>query len=158
VSDPHIPPECAFTPRIACIDGLAWLDEHQFDLMFRVGLVLDTFRDHEHLPCGQLNRAYGIVPTDARLQALSSRSVAEQLHYIQAVDDRPLAVPRPVSSRLLGSCRDFALLVCGVLRHHGVPARVRCGFATYLGPNRYEDHWICEHWMQRQHRWSIVDS
>jgi hypothetical protein len=103
-------------------------------------------------------RAYGIVPTDARLQALSSRSVAEQLHYIQAVDYRPLAVPRPVSSRLLGSCRDFALLVCGVLRHHGVPARVRCGFATYLGPNRYEDHWICEHWMQRQNRWSIVDA
>jgi hypothetical protein len=68
--------------------------------------------------------AYGIVPTDARLQALSSRSVAEQLHYIQTMDDRPLALPRPVSSRLLGSCRDFALLVCGVLRHHGVPARV----------------------------------
>jgi hypothetical protein len=103
-------------------------------------------------------RAYGIVPTDARFQALSSRSVAEQLQYIRTADDRPLAVPRPVSSRLLGSCRDFALLVCGVLRHRGIPARVRCGFATYLAPNRYEDHWICEHWIQRQNRWSIVDA
>lgn len=103
-------------------------------------------------------RAYGIAPTDARLQALSSRSVAAQLRDIRTMDDRPLGVPRPVSSRLLGSCRDFALLICAVLRHHGVPARVRCGFATYLGPNRYEDHWVCEHWMQGQNRWSIVDA
>ena len=56
-SDPHILAECAFTPGVACVDGSARFDEHQFDLMFRVGFVLDTFRDHEHLPGRKLNRA-----------------------------------------------------------------------------------------------------
>ena len=102
--------------------------------------------------------AYGIELTDARRRELSIRSVTEQLRVIQTADPRPLSVPRPVASRMLGTCRDFALLLCGMLRHRGIPARVRCGFATYLRPNRYEDHWVCEHWIADQNRWGVVDA
>ena len=44
---------------------------------------------------------------------------------------RPLAVPRaePVG----GTCRSAALLMVAALRHRGVPARSRVGFAPYLG-------------------------
>src|SRR6478672_8042331 len=31
-----------------------------------------------------------------------------------------------------GTCRDFALMLCSILRQRGTPARVRCGFATYF--------------------------
>jgi len=102
--------------------------------------------------------AYGVELTDTRRRELSIRSVAEQLRVIRTADARPLFVPRPVASRMLGTCRDFALLLCSMLRHRGTPARVRCGFTTYLGPNRYEDHWICEHWIPDQNRWGVVDA
>ncbi len=32
-------------------------------------------------------------------------------------------------SHLFGTCRDYALLLCSMLRHRSIPARVRCGFA-----------------------------
>jgi hypothetical protein len=102
--------------------------------------------------------AYGVELTETRLRDLSIRSVCEQLRFIQSADRRALSVPRAVASRMLGTCRDFALFLCSLLRHHGVPARVRCGFATYLGPNRYEDHWICECWHSDQGRWAMVDA
>ena len=102
--------------------------------------------------------AYGVELTDTSRRELSIRSVAEQLRVIQTADSRPLSVPRPVASRMLGTCRDFAILLCSMLRHRGIPARVRCGFATYLGPNRYEDHWVCERWIADQNRWGVVDA
>ena len=52
----------------------------------------------------------------------------------------------PPERRTPGTCRDFALMTCSALRERGVPARVRCGFATYFPSNPFEDHWVCEHW------------
>jgi hypothetical protein len=36
-------------------------------------------------------------------------------------------------------------VMCAVLREHGVPARVRFGFAGYLAPTHWQSHVICEH-------------
>jgi hypothetical protein len=44
-----------------------------------------------------------------------------------------------------------------MLRYHGIPARARCGFATYFAPNHFEDHWVCEYW-QEEGRWARVDA
>ncbi|GGV74334.1 hypothetical protein [Streptomyces massasporeus] len=41
--------------------------------------------------------------------------------------------------------RDFSLLLCSLLRATGTPARLRCGFATYLADGWYEDHWVTEY-------------
>lgn len=60
------------------------------------------------------------------------------------------------AQRKIGTCRDYALLLTGLLRHHGVPARVRCGFAAYFTPGRLDDHWICEVWHAK--RWRRVDA
>ncbi|WP_456781864.1 transglutaminase domain-containing protein [Bradyrhizobium sp. USDA 3315] len=38
------------------------------------------------------------------------------------------------------TCRDFSLMLCSVLRHHGVPARIRCGFGRYFAPHPFHDH------------------
>jgi hypothetical protein len=57
-----------------------------------------------------------------------------------------------------GTCRDFALLLCGFLRERGVPARVRCGFATYFKDNPFEDHWVCEYWRADENRWVLADA
>jgi hypothetical protein len=57
-----------------------------------------------------------------------------------------------------GTCRDFALMMCSILRQHSVPARVRCGFATYFTANPFEDHWVCEYWNASERRWALVDA
>jgi hypothetical protein len=48
--------------------------------------------------------------------------------------------------------------VCATLRQRGVPARVRVGFATYLVPDLFVDHWVTEYWNGDRQRWIIVDA
>ena len=42
------------------------------------------------------------------------------------------------------------------LRHHGVPARARCGFGTYFVGGKYIDHWVVEWW--DGDRWTLTDA
>ena len=67
-----------------------------------------------------------------------------------------LATARPPEKRFIGACRHYALLACSALRHHGVPARVRVGFANYFAPGFYDDHWITEYWDGAC--WRLMDS
>ena len=57
-----------------------------------------------------------------------------------------------------GTCRDFALMLCSILRQHAVPARVRCGFASYFKTNPFEDHWVCGYWKPAEQRWALADA
>jgi hypothetical protein len=50
------------------------------------------------------------------------------------------------------------LLFCSILRSKGIPARLRCGFASYFEPDHYEDHWICEYWDKNKEGWVKVDT
>lgn len=52
----------------------------------------------------------------------------------------------------------FSVLLCGLLRAHGIPARARCGFARYFVPGRGEDDWVCETWSAADSRWVLVDA
>jgi hypothetical protein len=49
-------------------------------------------------------------------------------------------------------------MICSMLRHRSIPARVRCGFATYFPWRPYEDHWICEYWSSEEKRWVRADA
>ncbi|MEM7422153.1 MAG: transglutaminase domain-containing protein [Pseudomonadota bacterium] len=80
------------------------------------------------------------IPADARV----TWPMAERLDRILDRCDLPLHVPRPVVEREFGTCRDYALMLCGLLRATGQTARVRCGFARYFSPEKWEDHWVCE--------------
>lgn len=73
-----------------------------------------------------------------------------------ALDARPIAEARPPEHRVIGICRHFAVLMTALLRHHGVPARARCGFATYF-ERRNVDHWVCEYWREDEARWVMLD-
>jgi hypothetical protein len=39
-----------------------------------------------------------------------------------------------------------------------MPARARCGFATYLEKTHFEDHWVCEYWDARVSQWVMEDA
>jgi len=102
---------------------------------------------------------YGVKLTKARFDKDANlRKVSKQLRRIIELDDSPLTEERVPASRLLGCCRDFSTLLTAMLRHKGVPARARCGFATYFAPNHYEDHWVCQYWKSGDDRWVIVDA
>lgn len=60
--------------------------------------------------------------------------------------------------RFVGVCRDFALLLCSFLRHAGVPARLRSGFADYFGSDGFHvDHVVTEYW-DGWHGWRLADA
>jgi len=96
------------------------------------------------------------VPEERR-QEWNIRSVESKLRRILESDTRPLTVARPFEQRLLGNCRDTSLLLCAILRHHGIPARVRAGFALWQRERRV-DHWVCEYWKPDEQRWVMVDA
>lgn len=99
---------------------------------------------------------YGISP-DTPLPR-DTKPVAERLAEIQQRFAGSLVAERSPTQRPFGTCRDFALLTCSALRHRSIPARVRCGFATYFAARRYTDHWICEYWMADDGRWAMADA
>ena len=100
---------------------------------------------------------YGVSVPEDRNQELQLRAVSDKLKQIRKLNGRPVMERRPPEKRLLGNCRDFSIMLCSMLRHLGIPARARCGFATYFLPNHFEDHWICEYWAKTG-RWVMVDA
>lgn len=100
----------------------------------------------------------GFDPAAFSGQSRATLPVSKRLDQLLAIDPSSLTVVRPGGSRALATCRDFALMLCAVLRQHGVPARVRCGFGTYFTGHPYHDHWICEYWAKAEHRWVLVDA
>lgn len=108
---------------------------------------------------GHLGALYGLELTEERRHVeLNLRSADERLATLWEHDDSPLIEARPPAQRQLGTCRDFALLLCSLLRWQGRAARARCGFGGYFVPGLYEDHWVCEVWDEELERWRLVDA
>jgi hypothetical protein len=86
------------------------------------------------------------------------RPVGRLVDALLALDPAPLDIPRDPDRRLIGTCRHFAVMSCALLRYRGIPARVRCGFATYFQRGQGLDHWITEYWREDEDRWVRIDS
>ncbi len=97
------------------------------------------------------------IPDNKKLQP-NTRYIENILETIIANDNRPLSIKRKPQDRFIGTCRDFALLTCSILRHKKIPARVRCGFADYFHDDWYSDHWVCEYFDKKDSKWKLVDS
>jgi len=112
------------------------------------GLVVHPFLAH----------LYGLAPGAVRHAELELRPVAAMLDRALALDPRSFAEPRAPEKRVVGNCRHFTLLLCSLLRAHGVPARARCGFASWFDPTSFVDHWVCEVWDEARGAWRLVDA
>jgi hypothetical protein len=84
------------------------------------------------------------------------RRVVDIIDAVLAKDGRPLSQTRETGRRVLGTCRNYALLACAILRQHGLPARLRVGFADYFTPGFAEDHWVCEY--HDGNAWHLLDA
>jgi hypothetical protein len=89
--------------------------------------------------------AAGFGIPDERQTERDVRPASGILGLLVAANAAPLTVERPPTDRVVGTCRHFSVLACALLRHKGIEARSRCGFATYFVPGKYVDHWVVEH-------------
>jgi hypothetical protein len=83
--------------------------------------------------------------------------VQERLRKLAISDHLDFSEGRQPADREVGTCRDFAIFLCSFLRTHGIPARVRCGFASYFGEGWW-DHWICEYCLPDTDAWLRADA
>ena len=100
--------------------------------------------------------ADGYRPPADRVCEIDTRYTSAILQRIVEMDDRPLTEPRSLEQRFVGCCRDYSVLTVSILRHKGIPARVRYGTGAYFEPNFYGDHAILEYWNGT--RWVAVDA
>jgi hypothetical protein len=104
----------------------------------------------------EIARAFGhAVPPEAegdRLLRRASTLLGEALRR----DRRALTENRDLQNKLFGNCHEFALLAVSTLREKGIAARLRVGFASYLAPGLWEDHWVCQYWTGS--RWATFDA
>src|SRR4051812_25645123 len=96
--------------------------------------------------------AYGLTGDAIRSEEQHLRTAADVLG--RAMELSPsLQGKRPATERVLCICRHYALVHIALLRHQGVPARMRCGFAHYFDRTKWVDHWITERWSDTDERW-----
>ncbi len=102
--------------------------------------------------------SYGLKLSPDRQVEVQLRTLENRLERTIQLDPRPLSESRQPEQKCIGNCRDFSLLLVSMLRRQGVPARARCGFATYFHPGHYVDHWVGEYWDFDRQRWVLVDA
>jgi excinuclease ABC subunit A len=108
----------------------------------------------------QWEEAYSLdIPRERHIE-IYLRTIPEMLKHILELDPSSLRVKRQPEERKVSLCRDFAVLLVSMLRHQGVPARVRVGFAGYYRAEtpRYWDHRIAEYWNEELNCWVLVDA
>ncbi|MER6350256.1 transglutaminase domain-containing protein [Streptomyces sp. NPDC001595] len=97
------------------------------------------------------------IPEERQHDDPEARYVREILRILRERDPAPLTEARAYEARFVGTCRDFALLLCALLRATGTPARLRCGFADYLAEGFHDDHWVAEYRLP-DGSWRLVDA
>lgn len=98
---------------------------------------------------------FGVMLSDRRYAEGETREVREILALLGGFAERP------PEDRFGATCRDFCVLLVSMLRHRGVPARVRGGFGNYNwifgAPRLFDDHWVVEYWTA-EHGWRLADA
>jgi hypothetical protein len=102
--------------------------------------------------------AFGSGLSDARMAERNTRPVSTLLRRALELNEAPFDRPRPLSDRVVGSCRHFAVVATALLRASGIPARARAGFAAYFKHGKWLDHWVCEYWADDARRWIRIDA
>lgn len=99
---------------------------------------------------------HGIPPE--RMAEIHTRYAEPMLERLAALKDGSLVAERAPVERLVGCCRDFTVLFLTLLRHQGIPARGRVGFASYFVPGWNLDHEVAEVWDGDEGRWRLIDA
>lgn len=95
--------------------------------------------------------------TEDRRSEINLRYANDMFARLHELDPAPPGTERAPTDRVVGCCRDSTLLFVAIARQHGIPARARVGFATYLLAGWALDHVIAEVWDADEQRWRLVE-
>ena len=95
---------------------------------------------------------------EARIEEVNLRYAEDMLACIASHKPIEPGAVRLPHERMVGCCRDWALLLVSQARHHGYAARSRVGFASYFAAGWWIDHTVAEVWDEDQRRWRLVDA
>ncbi len=98
----------------------------------------------------------GITPE--RIAEVNLRYAADMIACIHAINPIVARETRLPNERMVGCCRDWALLLVSLARHHGFAARSRVGFSNYFMEDWWIDHTVAEIWDETEQRWRLVDA
>jgi hypothetical protein len=102
---------------------------------------------------------YGVnFPEEWREYESNLRKVSRQIKHVLELNNTPISNPRQPENRVVGNCRDFSTFLTAILWHKRIPARVRCGFCTYLHAHKYVNHFVCQYWSFALERWIWIDA
>ncbi len=102
--------------------------------------------------------AYGLTLTPEQETENGLHSTEAMLTRAMQKDPAPIGATRMPDKRVVGICRHFSTMMAAFLKRKGIPARARCGFATYFEQGKYVDHWVAEYWNADDSRWIQVDA
>jgi len=99
------------------------------------------------------------IPKDRKFEDHDFPTVSLMLGELLKRNENGLKAERKPEQRLVVACVHHSMLLASILRHHGIPVRIRAGFAKYIGERKdvKVTHVICEIWDQEHRRWILVD-
>ncbi|MEV5898488.1 transglutaminase-like domain-containing protein [Streptomyces sp. NPDC052127] len=97
------------------------------------------------------------IPEERLHHDAESRYVSGILRILRARKDAPLTRRRSYDEQFVGTCRDYSLLLCSLLRATGTPSRIRGGYATYFVEGFHDDHWVTEYRLP-DGTWRLADA
>lgn len=101
---------------------------------------------------------FSITVDETRYAELNSRYIKNSIEKIFLLDSSDLASERLPEKRVMGVCRDTALLLCSILRSRGISARLRAGFVSYFIPGLFLDGFCVELYDKELQRWRSIDT
>jgi formylglycine-generating enzyme len=108
-------------------------------------------------PIAELPEYKDQIPKERWNEMTEYSTVKSILKGLISYDSRGFIKERKPQDRLVLGCRSYAILLASILKHRGIPARVRYGHASYLIPGFYVNHVICEVWNENDKHWMLVD-
>ena len=108
-------------------------------------------------PFAELPQYREQIPKERWNEMINYPTVKSILKGLVTSNPAGLIYNRKPEDRLVLGCPQSAILLASILKYRGIPARVRCGHATYLIPGFHGSHTICEVWNANENRWMLVD-
>jgi formylglycine-generating enzyme required for sulfatase activity len=108
-------------------------------------------------PIAELPQYREQIPKERWNEMIKYPTVKSILQGLVTSNSAGLIYNRKPEDRLVLGCPQNAILLASILKYRGIPARVRCGHATYLIPGFHGSHTICEVWNANENRWMLVD-
>lgn len=99
---------------------------------------------------------YGVIVTEEKKVELDLKSMESKLALLADRGYTHVSSQLPLDHRIIGICRDFSVAGVSFLREANIPARARCGFASYFEEGKWSDHWVIEYW--NGSRWVMADA